>query len=279
MGAPALALCSSLLYGLSDFLGGIKSRALPLLVVLVISQSAGLALLAIAVAALGFGPPGGDYAVYGLAAGVCEAVAIASFYRGLAVGKMGIVTPVASTAPVIAVAVGIAIGEYPEALQWLGIGLAAAGVTAISLGGGSGGKGGSAGPSVVLGVLAALGFGGFLVTIDAASEGGVAWALVTARVTSVTVFAIAFALTRPSTAAVRRSDLPVLALVGVLIVGADAMFALATTRGVLGVVAVLGSLYPVVTIALAHRFLGERLDRRQALGVATCLAGVVAIVL
>jgi drug/metabolite transporter (DMT)-like permease len=76
---------------------------------------------------------------------------------------------------------------------------------------------------------------------------------------------------------VRRSELPLLALIGLLIIGADALYAVATTEGLLSVVVVLSSLYPAVTIALARLYLNERLQRRQQLGVAIALAGTVAI--
>ena len=129
---------------------------------------------------------------------------------------------------------------------------------------------------VVFGLLTALGFGSFLVALDGASEGSVPWALLVARLTTVTVFAAVFVVRRPRVAA-RRSDLPVLALIGLLVVGADSMYAVASTKGLLSVVAVLSSLYPVVTIGLARCYLRERLRLHQQVGVAAALGGAVAI--
>ncbi|MQA86655.1 MAG: EamA family transporter [Streptosporangiales bacterium] len=130
--------------------------------------------------------------------------------------------------------------------------------------------------SVVLGLLSAFGFGSFYVAMDAASEGGVPWALFVARLTAVVIFVVAASVIR-SPLAVGRADFPVLALIGVLIVSADAMYAVASTLGLLGVVAVLSSLYPLVTIGLARLYLHERLARPQQLGIALCLCGAVAL--
>src|SRR5918994_5042671 len=100
--ANALALGSSLAWGVSDFLGGLGSRTVPLLGVLLISQGTALILLSGAVASLGEGPPGGSFLLYAALAGLAETVGVAALYRGLAIGAMSIVAPVAATAPVCA---------------------------------------------------------------------------------------------------------------------------------------------------------------------------------
>jgi drug/metabolite transporter (DMT)-like permease len=274
--AIALALGSSLTYGVSDFLGGLKSRSLPLLSVLLVSQGSALVLLAANVLVRGEGPPGDTFLLYGALAGLCEAVGVAAFYRGLAGGVMSIVSPIAATAPAVPVIVAVALGELPATLQWVGIGLALAGIAIISLEPGEGRASRDVGPSVLFGLLTALGFGGFLVAMDAASEGSVAWALLMARLTAVTAFISVFLATRPSLA-VPRGQLPVLALIGILIIAADAMYAVASTEGLLSVVAVLSSLYPVVTIALARYYLQERLRGNQRVGAVAALCGAVAI--
>jgi drug/metabolite transporter (DMT)-like permease len=294
--AIALALGSSLVYGLSDFLGGLKSRSLPLLWVLLISQ--GSALVALTAVVLGSleGPPAGSYVAYAVLAGIAEAVGVAALYRGLAVGVMSIVAPVAAIAPVVPVVVALFLGEAPAPIQAGGIVATLAGIAIISWGGDpqerppvrcppadvSGtadrrfGVSTEVGASVLFGLLTALGFGGFLVGMDAASEDGVVWALFVARLTSVAAFGAVYLVTRPPLA-VRRSELPVLVLIGLLVIGADALYAVATTEGLLSVVVVLSSLYPAVTIALARVYLNERLRRRQQVGVAAALAGAVAI--
>jgi drug/metabolite transporter (DMT)-like permease len=76
---------------------------------------------------------------------------------------------------------------------------------------------------------------------------------------------------------VPRGSLLAVAAVGVADVSANALFAFASGHGLLALVSVLGSLYPVVTLLLAHILLGERLTRPQQVGVAVALAGVCAI--
>jgi drug/metabolite transporter (DMT)-like permease len=275
--AIALALGSSLTYGVSDFLGGLKSRSLPLLAVLLVSQGAALLVLAAFVIPFGAGPPDGSFLVYAALAGLAEALGVAALYRGLAVGVMSIVAPVAATAPVVAIVFGLALGEVPSPVQGAGIALAAFGIVLTSCQADSANLGRpGAGASVVFGLLTALGFGGFYVAMDAASEGEIPWALLVARVTAVCAFVAAILVTRPRLA-MRRADVPVVASIGLLIIGADSLYAAATTKGLLSVVVVLSSLYPIVTIALARAFLDERVERRQVAGIALCLCGVVAI--
>lgn len=274
MTAIALALAASLSYGVSDFLGGLKSRSLPQLSVLLISQGGALVALVVFVAVAGGSPPEARYVVYGMIAGLVEAVGVAALYRGLAVGSISIVAPVAATAPVVPVVAGFALGELPSPLQGAGIVLAIAGVVLISLAPSAGR--GPASTSVVLGLGAALGLGGYLAAMDAASDGGVAWALLIARITTVAAL-LAVALVRRPPLRVARAELPALLLIGALVLAADAMFAVASTKGLVSVVAVLSSLYPIVTIALGHRYLGERIERLQPLGIAIALGGAAAI--
>jgi len=79
--ALLLAFASSVAWGAGDFLGGLKSRRLPLLNVLVAAQLTGLVLIAAFVAIRGEGPPGGDLAFWGAFSGVAGAVGLAAFYR------------------------------------------------------------------------------------------------------------------------------------------------------------------------------------------------------
>jgi drug/metabolite transporter (DMT)-like permease len=294
--AIVLALGSSLVYGISDFLGGLKSRSLPLLWVLLISQGSALVVLIVVVVASGEGPPSGSYLAYGVLAGIAEAVGVAALYRGLAVGVMSIVAPVAAIAPVVPVVTSLFLGEEPSPIQAAGIVAALAGIAIISLGTNPEEQppvrcppgdvpeaaqdrprvSPEVGVSILFGLATALGFGGFLVGMDAASEGSVTWALFVARITSVAAFGAVYVVTRPPLT-VRRSELPVLVLIGLLIIGADSLYAVATTEGLLSVVVVLSSLYPAVTIALARLYLNERLQRLQQVGVAAALGGAVAI--
>jgi drug/metabolite transporter (DMT)-like permease len=274
--AVSLALGSSLVYGFSDFLGGLKSRSLPLLSVLLVSQGSALLVLMVVVVVSGQGAPEGKYLLYAALAGLSEAVGVAALYRGLSVGVMSIVAPVAAISPVVPVTAAVVLGELPTAGQGAGILLAVAGVALISYSRPGPSGSGSLAPSVLFGLLTALGFGGFQVAMDAASEGDVAWALLVARVTAVAAFGAVWLARRPSLG-VRRGEVPVLVAIGVLIIAADALYAVASTKGLLSVVAVLSSLYPIVTIALARIYLHERVERPQRIGAATALAGAVAI--
>lgn len=116
--------------------------------------------------------------------------------------------------------------------------------------------------------------------MDAASETDILWALFTARFTAASAVAavVAIAVLRRSRLGVRGADLPVIAVIGALIVAADAMYATATTLGLLGVVAVLGSLHTIVTMGLARIYLKEHLERAQRVGVAAVLLGVLVII-
>jgi drug/metabolite transporter (DMT)-like permease len=275
--AVALALGSSLAWGVSDFLGGLKSRSVPLLGVLLVSQGAALLLLGVIVVVAGEGPPGGSFLLFAVLAGVSEAIGVAALYRGLAVGVMSIVAPVAALAPVVPLGVGLALGEVPEPVQGFGIALAVLGITVtVCRSDATGPSGNLVGPSIVFGALCAFGFGGFYVAMDAASEGEIPWALLIARATAVALFVAAILVTR-SAVAVRRQDVAIITSIGFLVIGADAMYATATTHGVLGVVAALSTLYPIVTIVLARIYLQEQVERRQQAGIALCLGGVVAI--
>ena len=279
MVAVLLALGASLGWGASDFLGGLKARSVPVLSVLLVSQVAALGVLAALVGTHGVAPPIGRHLLWAAAAGGGEAIAIAALYRGLSVGTMSIVAPVAATAPVVPVAAGLLLGQVPAIGQAVGVGLALIGLVVTSYRPRSAGVQARLGVSVRYGLLAALGFGVFFLALDRASEGDIRWALFTARLTSVVMIA-AIVVARSSRGhrlAVRRADLPPIVLIGVLIVVSDSLYAVATTRGLVGIVAVVGSLHTVVTMALARIWLTERLTRIQQIGIATSLCGVLAL--
>lgn len=279
---PALlALGSSLAWGGSDFLGGLKSRSSGLLAVLLISQATALVLLTVAVIWLGEEPPEARFLIQAVLAGVAESVAVAALYRGLAVGEMSVVAPLAAAAPVVPLVVGVVGGEVPAVVQAIGLVVAVIGVILVSGPGQPSGRTSARRASVAYGLLAAVGFGAFFVSMDAASEGGVPWALMGTRITTVTIVAVAAvgALVMRSRARpqVRRADIPVIAAIGVLVLAGDSMYAVASTVGLLGVVAVLSALHPVVTITLARIYLDERIARVQLYGIAATVVGVVAI--
>ena len=285
MAAIALALSSSLAWGVADFVGGVQSRRLPVLTVLLVAASTGLVIAATVVAVRGEAPPAGSFAVYAVVSGIAGAVALAAFYRGLAFGAMSIVAPVSATGAAIPVVFGLAAGERPSAAQVVGVVLALVGVVLASREGvaeDEGGDGASAAPAagvargVPLALLAALGFGVFLAGMGRASEDDALWAILVNRATSVSALLLAALALRPPLPPDRRTT-GTLAAVGTLDICANTLYAVATTLGLLSIVGVLGSLYPVTTILLARLLLRERIERVQEVGVAGALAGVALI--
>jgi drug/metabolite transporter (DMT)-like permease len=267
--ALALAFASSVSWGVADFLGGLKARKLPLLNVLLCSQGTGLVLVGIYMLIRRDAAPGGDFALFAVLSGVAGAIGLASFYRGLAVGNMGVVAPISSTAAVIPVVVGIASGDRPSAIQYAGLVLALVGVVLASREEVSGATASGAG----FAMLSALGFGFFFVGMDNASDADIGWAMLGNRITSFSLLLAAFLVLRPAWKAT-RADAPVLATVGTLDITANGLFAIASTEGLVSLVSVLGSLYPLTTVALAAVVLGERPHRIAQVGVAVALTGV-----
>lgn len=278
-----LALLSSLLWGAADFLGGTISRRRAAALVVGTSQLAGLVSITVVAAVAGsFADPTG-YLWWAAAAGVAGLVGLVCFYAALAAGTMGVVSPIAALGVVVPVLVGLLRGERPAAVQLAGITIAILGVVLASgpeLSGRAGVR------PLVLAAVAAGGFGGALLFIAEGSRSSTLMTLVTMRVTSVSLLALALAVALRRAASGRldgarlrldRRDVGLVVLVGVGDVGANLAFGLASTRGLVSVVAVLGSLYPVVTVLLARVLHGERLGRAQTVGVAGALGGVAMI--
>jgi drug/metabolite transporter (DMT)-like permease len=271
MAAVALALAASLAWGSSDFLAGIKSRDIAVLSVLVVSQGAGLVLVLAAAVAWGGALPDAGFALWAATAGAAELAGFAALYRGLAVGAMSVVAPISATAALVPLVVGLASGEQVGALQSAGLGLALVGIVLASLEQSDAARRTTAG--VGLALLAALGFGAFFVGMDRASDGGILWAVALNRCASLTLLALFASATRRHVG-VTRADAPAVLGVGILDIAANVLFAAALTFGLTGMVAVLGSMYPVTTVLLARVVLHDRIARRQELGVSGALLGV-----
>jgi drug/metabolite transporter (DMT)-like permease len=269
--AAGLALLGAVSWGTGDFFGGLASRRAHVLSVLAVSQAVGLVGVAAWAIASGESLPGVGDILPAAGAGAAGALGLAALYRGLAIGAMGIVAPISATSPVVPLAVDLARGEAPGGLQWVGIAAALAGVMLLAREPrGPGGAGLAAGVSLAL--VAALGFGLFIVGLDAASDGGATWAVVIARAASTALSVAALAVAAvPSRLPVGL--LPTVAAVGVFDTTANVLVAFATTHGSAGIVAVLSALYPLTTIALARLFLSERLDRHRRAGGLLALAG------
>jgi drug/metabolite transporter (DMT)-like permease len=273
--AALLALAASLSWGVGDFLGGVKARVLPSLTVLAVSQPFGLAALGIAVAIRGTGIPGDEVAWSALAA-VAGTVGLFAFYRGMAAGAISIVAPIAALAAGIPVIWGVAVsGDHVSGLQALGFVAAVGGSVAASLERRPQRTQVAAG--VGWAVVAMLAFGAYFVPMHAASTQDWLWPAFLFRCTSVTLV-YSVVLIRRLRPTGLRGHWPGLIAIGLLDTGGNALFAAASSsHGLLSVVSVLASLYPVVTVLLARLVLGERVQRTQDLGVLVTLVGVVLI--
>ncbi len=272
MFAAALALAAAVSWGIGDFLGGFKSRTLRPIAVLIVAQPIGGALLGIWVAIRGQAPPGTEVFWASLAA-IFGTIGLIAFYRGMAAGALSIVAPIAGAGAAIPVVWGLAQGDNPSAYQELGFVTALIGVVLASferrpeaarLAGGVGWA-----------AIAMVAFGAYYIPMHAASQGDFLWAAFVFRLTSTALVAAAWLALRPPSA--RRADLPALAAIGVLDTGGNVFFAAASENGLVSVVSILASLYPVVTVLLARAVLHERVHRSQELGIALALSGIVLI--
>jgi drug/metabolite transporter (DMT)-like permease len=275
--AIALGLAASVSWGVGDFLGGLQSRRMPVVAVVLGSQLAGLALVAVIVAIRGSAPPGGDFFLYAATSSIGGIIGLTAFYHALSIGSMGVVAPLSSTAAVIPVVVGLASGDSLNGLQAGGIALAIIGVALASREASDEAKTSTAvAKGAGFALVSAVGFGFFFVMIAKASDHDVMWAVCVNRTVSALLLITALLITRPQVG-LRLKDMRVLALVGLLDTGANGLYAVASTKGLVSVVAVLASLYPIVTVVLARVVLHERLHAVQRIGAATALAGVALI--
>jgi len=270
--ALAISLASAASWGLSDFLGGLQSRRLSVLAVLAVSQPAGLLLIALLLPFFGADPIPADKLAIAFAAGAASLGGLGAFYAAMAMGTVSVVAPVAALGVVVPVAFGLAQGEEPGSIQLAGLVAAIAGVVVLSYEEDPE-HAGVARRSIGLAILAGLGFGLFFTGLDAASPDRPGWAILAVRLGGVSAIAVALLVSRPQLTGVAAA-LPVLVAIGAFDVAANALFAVASTKGILPVVAVGGSMYPAFTVALAHGVLGERLARIQWGGVILALAGV-----
>ncbi len=278
------ALATSLLWGLADFGGGLLTRRLQALTVVVVSQTLAAVVLGAVVVATGGWREAGPQLWFAVGAGVVGPAAMLCFYRALALGPMGVVSPLASLGTVLVpLGVGIVAGERPGLLQATGMVVAVIGVL---LAGGPRVSGASiARQTVVLTLISALGFGAVMALISEASTTltGLFLALFVQRVCNVAVGGAAlYASVRRGTPALPegglpalRGALPMLAFVGIADVAANGTYSLAAQHGPVTMAAVLASLYPVVTSLAALGVLKERMQAIQTAGASLAVVGSV----
>jgi len=271
-----LGLSSGLCWGTADFFGGMQSRRLPALAVALWSQIAGgLALLLVLL--LSGAQPTLVSIGWGIVAGLFGGTALVLFYRGLAEGVMSVVAPISACGAIVPVLASIATGEVPNLLTGIGIVAAVVGIVLVSRqSGGALNNPQAQRTSVLLALGAALGFGFFFVFLDRGSNAlgsSPLWVTGGARIGSLTVL-LGMSLGNRRAFIWPGARIWPLTAIGIGDTAANVLFAYASTAGNLGVVSVLGSLYPVVTVLLGRLLLAERLEPPQYIGVGLALSGV-----
>ncbi len=270
-----LALAAAAVYGAADFAGGFASRRTPAVAVVVLSQLAGVVVLAIAWSA----SPGRFYAsdvVWGVLGGVGGSVGIVALYAALAVGRMGVVSPitavVSASVPVI---VGFAAGDRPPVLGIVGVAFAFVAVSLVSANAETRGISLTE-PGLVLALLSGAGIGLLYVMLARGHPDAGFTLLAIVRATSVTLL-VGYALLRRESLRPAPGSLRLILLAGALDMSANVLYVTSTRYGLLAIVAVLTSLYPASTVFLARIILRETLTPIQWVGVAFAATGVALI--
>ena len=279
--AVLLALLSALCYGTSDFIGGVLSSRVRSWTAAFTGQASG-ALILIVIALLIGSPLAWATTGWGALAGVGGGLGIVCLYRGLASGRMGVVAPLSGViAAMLPAVVGVAGGDRPSVVSWLGIVLALPATWLVASGGDDDAAAGDTGTgsarssrsAMLDGLLAGLGFGvSFAAIAQAPSDAGqwpVAIELLTGAIVTLVGATIAREawLPRTPTAYLASST-------GVLAAAAMSAFVAASNRGMLAVTGIIASLYPAATVILAITVLRERVHRAQALGLGLCAVAV-----
>jgi drug/metabolite transporter (DMT)-like permease len=270
-----LALASSACWGTSDFFAGLFSRRRPVMAVVGWTQSLAFLVLCLVVAIRWDHLTWTGWPLWSVAAAVSGVSGLLCFYTALATGTIGVVAPIAALGVAVPVLLGVATGDEPSSWTWVGILVAVVGVVLAS---GPELSGGVSPRPVVLAGIAAVGFGLALFCIDRGARSSTLMTLWGMRGVSFAVF-VTLALVVRSKGGVVAREVPALLLIGCGDMGANLLFAIASSRGQVSVASVLGSLYPVVTILLARAVLKERLRRIQQVGAVLSLAGAAIIAL
>ena len=278
-----LALAAAVLYGVSDFAGGLASRRTsvwPVGLLACVGALAGSLVVAVALP----GDPGPADLAWGLLAGVGSGSGTAFLYRGLSSGRMGVVAPVSAVGAVmLPLAVGLLTGERPDLFAWVGILVALPGIWLVSREEGTVDGSDDAtsdvrtgGSGLADGVLAGLGFGVLFAALGQVPDSAGYWPLAANQLSSVLSMALVAVVLGGNPVPRRRADAWGL-LPGVLATLAVLLFVLATHHGLLSLAAVITSLYPAFTVLLAIVVLREHVHRPQAWGLALCAVTVVCV--
>lgn len=263
--AALLALIASLTWGVADYMGGIASRKASPTQVLVVAYPSGAVIITLMAFLAVPGEFSTDAALWGILAGSIGALAVALLYIALSRGPMGVVSPITAVmSGAVPTAVGLLNGERLTPLGITGIAIAALAVILVSREKGEHVK--VAPSTILISIASGSAIGLYLSALSLAPVESGIWAATVGRWTSsILVAVVVFAVIKNFT----RNGFPwMLAIVsGFLDATANAVFQLASQRGLLSIVAVLGSLYPATTALLARFLIQERLSRIQIVGV------------
>jgi drug/metabolite transporter (DMT)-like permease len=271
------ALSVSLIVGVSDYLGGSVSRRISPLAVIVCSQSLSLLVIGAVLAARGAAPPSPGFIPWAMLAGLCGAINLAFFYRALSIGPMSVVAPVATLSSLLPVVVGLLAGDHPVLLVESGVLAALLGVL-VTVGGA---QGQSAAPgdlrrALPMAAVSAVAGGCWILAMrEGSREGDPFWTAAVFRGSQVALVGLALGTSAAiGPIAAVRANARALIAIGVL----EALAAIANAHvlqvGLVSVVAVLTSLFPIVTMLIARRLLHEEVTPVQAAGVGLVLVGV-----
>jgi drug/metabolite transporter (DMT)-like permease len=271
--AALLALTASFTWGSSNYIAGVESRRRSVWQVTALSQLAAMIVAAVALAVTRHAPPGPTDTLILLLAGVATTVGIVAFYRALAIGTMSVVSPIVAANVLIPVTYGLLTGERPGPAAYAGMVCTIAGVVLVAWARRDA-RGHAHRAAILLAVLATVCWGFMLLALGTSGKGHPYWAVFDVRITSVCVVLVFMLVTRRGVK-VRGQNLPAMVAIGGLLTVANILFTLATGFGYLSVVAILGSLSPVMVTGYAHALLGERLAAHQWAGYLAVFAGIV----
>jgi len=269
----ALSLGAAAVWGGGDFAGGIATKRTNVFHVVAGAHACGWVLMLLLAWTTREPVPPRSSLEWGVVAGVSGAFGIAALYKALAIGRMGVVAPVASViTAILPVLVGIRTEGLPDIIQLAGFAVALVSIWLVARPDGEIGSHRGLGLALLAGVM----FGLFLVSGKQAGQHGVFWPLVAARTASTLLMLLIVAFLPRDIRSLRSAFVPIL-LSGLLDSAANAMFIAATRHGRLDVAAVLSSLYPASTVILARVLLKERLSASQNAGIVGALASVALI--
>ncbi|MFK7801079.1 MAG: EamA family transporter [Anaerolineae bacterium] len=269
-------LLSSLIFGSGDFCGGLASKKNNVFTVVVGAHLIGGITMALLAVIFGESFPTLIDMGWGAAAGIVGAAALMLLYRALSAGRMGIVAPIAAVvSAAIPIVWGAIFDGFPTWVRMFGFAIALIAVLFISLDENSGRPKLA---EVWMPFLAGAGFSFFFILVDQISTGSVFWPLVSARITSVSLFGL-YGWITGKLSWPEKGTMLTIGLAGIFDTLGNAFFILSTQAGRFDVASVMGSLYPASTIFLARFVLDERLIFVQWIGVVLAAVAVVLIAL